>query len=152
MFVSFQPAVGPLFSTRCGSALFCHPSRSSGPQTKTSSRRQASVLDRASDFLSPASSSMFVFTQTADLHSRAALAPRASLISQCGGLGSSRACVVSTRLFVRARADPRVRCAWSGGLPAPLAPLPSARCACRGRCLPESSVALNYRFTLRQWS
>ena len=62
--------------TRCGPALFCHPSRSSGPQAKTPARRQSSVLDRASGFLSPASSSLVVFTQTADLRFRAVLAPR----------------------------------------------------------------------------
>ena len=68
----FLPAVDP---------LFCHPSRCSGPQASSLACRQSSVLDRASGFLSPASSSLVVYA------SRAAL--------------------------------------------------PSARCACRGRCLLE---------------
>ena len=68
-------------------------------------------------------------------------------------LGSSRACVVSTscspvhvltHVFSSARFF--TCCAWSGGLPAPLAPVPCTSCARRGRCL-QSSVALNCRFT-----
>ena len=52
----FSPAVGPLFLPAVG-PLFCHPSRCSGPQASSPVRRQSSVLVRASDFLSPASSS-----------------------------------------------------------------------------------------------
>ena len=56
----FSPAVGPLFLPAVG-PLFCHPSRCSGPQASSPARRQSSVLDRASGFLSPASSSLVVF-------------------------------------------------------------------------------------------
>ena len=55
----FSPAVGP---------LFCHPSRCSGPQASSPARGQSSVLDRASGFLSPASSSLVHFTCCAPLH------------------------------------------------------------------------------------
>ena len=147
---------GSALFTRCGSALFCHPSRCSGPQAKTPARRQSPVLDRASGFLSPASSSLVVFTQTADLRFRAVLIPGVAAC-ECVSLASRAPYPHRLRsvapwfvkglrcldeLFARPIADPRVSCcAWSGGLP------PSARCACRGRCL-QSSVALNCRFTL----
>ena len=70
----FSPAVGP---------LFCHPSRCSGAQASSPARRQSSVFDRASGFLSPASSSLVVFAVEGVVFSRscnATLPSRALLL------------------------------------------------------------------------
>ena len=82
----FLPTVGP---------LFCHPSRCSGPQASSPARRQSSVLDRASGFMSPASSSLVVFA------SRAA---RGLAVSQHHSLFSARcACRVRRLLEILQR-------------------------------------------------
>ena len=62
-----DPAVGPLYSTRCGSALFCccvdHPSRVSGPHSSLPLRQQSSLPQpKSSGFLSLGSSVTVMFT------------------------------------------------------------------------------------------
>ena len=80
-------------------------------------------LFSASGFLSPASSSLFVFTQTADLRFRAALAPRRRCLRVRQSRPTSAVHTVFRsvmpwfvkglrcldELFARPRADPRVR-------------------------------------------
>ena len=73
------------------------------------------------------------------------LAPRAPYPPSfaVGCLGLSRACVVSTSCSPRPRADPRVRCAWSGVTQNHSLPSSSHGCVRRGRCLQSSVVSLS---------
>ena len=140
---SSLPAVGPLFSSRRGSALLCPPwDRSFLPAVgPLSSTRRGSALFfppwvRSSGFLSPASSNLAMYTQTAGFALRAILAPwrrwlrvrqshsaSAELTPpvQCEALVSSRTYATSrnpspvhmlTHVFSSARS--LTCCAWSG--------------------------------------
>ena len=151
VFISFHPLWGPLFSPAVG-PLFCHPSRCSGPTSITVfwisgffALLSTILFPRSIFWLVTRIMLLFVFTQSAcspSLLAWAVLAlrrrclrvrqsrlasavPAPSFAVWC--IGSSRACVVSTScspIHV-------LTCSWSGGLPAPLAPLPSPpRAAC----------------------
>ena len=157
---SFLPAVGPLFyplwvrsSTRCGSALLAsfhqdHPSVRVHPvgclELLSCTGSPASLFASAS--VSPRERRTPSFAVWCLGLSRACvLLLRSSWHSMSRSPWHSMALQrrFPTRCSPSPRADPRVffrtllhvlRVAPELGIPTPLAPLPSARCACRGRC------------------
>ena len=111
----FSPAVGPLFLPAVG-PLFCHPSRCSGPQASSPARRQSSVLDRASGFLSPASSSLVVFASRVRVVWRSPStthsSPRAARVESVVFSRSCNATLLSRVLLLRSSWHSMIRPPW----------------------------------------
>ena len=118
----FSPAVGPLFCTSCRSALWVsfhqdHPSVRVHPVCWRTRSPGVAVCECVN------------------------LAPRAPYTHHLRSVVPwfVKGLRWFDELCARPRADPRVRCAWSGVTQNHSLPSPSHGCVCRGRCL-QSSV------------